>query len=517
VSALPPSPPLPAPGAEQKRKMFEVVPGRYKPRLARRGAVFLLILGIIVYCAYSQSLPFGGSGGYTVKALFNDAAYLRGNPGATPVRVAGVDVGYVQSYVVAPGGGAALVTMRITDPSVHVHNDASVSIYERTLLGYNMEVDLDPGSPRAPALSGTLPLAQTHSFVDVDQVLQSLNPPGRQGIRAMFGAFSQGFDTPAAGATIDALAPAMRPLVPGLQAFRGTEPGQDLPRLVEETHRLMATTAASEAQLGDMIDSGAVTLGVTAARNADLGAMVQQAPPAMAQTRATMVRLRTTLAALDPLVTRMEPGATELAPAATTARTALVAATPVLRDAQPMLRALNPALSSLGGAGREGSPLLTTLQTGLDNTSSQIIPWLGATDPETRLRNYEAIGPFFSAVDSAASEYDGYGHMVNFQPGGGERSVENSLPCQTFITNPNATQIANCQQLMSLLGQLFGGGGGAPGGGGGGSAVRAAPGTSAPAGRAGAVTGSAGRVSPIARGLAGVLVAVNHLLVGVHR
>jgi ABC-type transporter Mla subunit MlaD len=441
-----------------KRRWFDFVPGQHKPHYVRWGVVFLALTLLIAYSAYTKSLLFSsGGGGYQVKALFSDAAYLRSNPGASPVRDAGVDIGYVAGIQFDHGDNAALVTMQITNHHVHVRRDATASILERTLLGYNMAIDLNPGSPSSPRLHGTLPLSQTQSFTDVDEILQSLNAPGRQGMRAMLQSFAQGLDTNAAGATIQALTPSMRPLAPALNAFRGSQPGADLPRTIEQVHTLMATAARSEAQLGGLIDSGQVDLGVTAARNADLASMVQTAPAAMSQTRLTMVRLQRTLHVLDPLVRNLEPGASVLAPAATTARSALSTATPVLNDARPLLRDLNPALSSLGRAGSNGAPLLSTLEAALTNARTRVVPWLGVTDPEYKLKNYEAIGPFFSSVDSGTESYGSYGHWIAFQAGGGERSVENSLPCQTFIADPTVTQKIQCQQLVQMFTALLSG------------------------------------------------------------
>ena len=56
--------------------------------------------------------------------------------------------------------------------------------------------------------------------------------------------------------------------------------------------------------------------------------------------------------------------------------------------------------------------------TGLDPTlkrlDGELIPFLNERDNETRLRNIDAIGPFWSSLAMAASEYDREGHRIRF-------------------------------------------------------------------------------------------------------
>jgi virulence factor Mce-like protein len=442
--------------AERKslRSRFELVPGRHRPHPLRNGAIFLALLGFVLYGAYTRQIPFWPKSGQIVRAEVSDGSYLRGGASGTPVRVAGLNVGTIKSIGFAPDHHGVMLTMRITNPSVKIKRDATLSVYWRTLLGFNLEVALQPGSASSPPLGdGVIPLSQTQTQTGIDEVLQPLDRTGRQTVRTMLKEFNRGFQGPAAGAAFDRLDPGLRYAAPGLDALRGNQRG-DLSQLLVQTSAMMGALGRSEVDLGGLIDSADVTLGVTAARRADLGALVHDAPAAMTQTQATMARLRTTLAVLDPLVVQLRPGVRRLAPAAKVARAALAQARPLLRDTRPLLHDLNPALRSLGVAGRSGTPLLSDLEPTLKRTRSTLIPWLDTTDPQIKLKNYEAIGPFFSAVDSAAAQFDAYGHEIHFQPGGGERAAQAS-PCQTYFGDPNAPQKITCDKLFSTLQQLF--------------------------------------------------------------
>jgi ABC-type transporter Mla subunit MlaD len=436
--------------------MFDIQPGQHKPKLVRNGAIFCLFTAIFLYVIYTKpSLPFGG-GGRTVTADFAYASDVV--PGRTPVREYGVDVGVVTGIAPAPSGHGSRVTMSIVPGSgAQLHADATASLRWRTLLGLNYYVDLLPGSPSAPALSGTIPVRHTTSQIELDQVLAPLNGQGRHALSTMIDQFDTGFSDPAAvRATMQAAGPAMKNLAAGLPGLRGTVPGKDLPQLIASTSRWMGALAADDASLGDMVTNGATALGVTAANQVDLGSTFDNAPNALQQTQATMVRLRGTLNTLDPIARQLEPGAGKLYRAATLARTALDAATPLLRTLKPTLAAIRPSVNSLASTARAGVPVIQSLTPVLSRTQSTYIPWLNTSDPETKLKEYEAVGPTLASVSSALGYGDQYGTLAGFEAGFGENTLTETLsPCTTSLTNPTATQKLDCAALTQLLGSIL--------------------------------------------------------------
>jgi virulence factor Mce-like protein len=435
-------------------KLFDRTPGQFRPRLVIRGVVVVAIFAVIMLVLYGRGVPFLGGGGETVKAVFASAP-LNARPGKTPVRVRGVDVGQVTAVQRAPGGHGGLMSMQLSDTHGYaLHSDAHADLYWRTLLGFNYYVQLDPGSPSTPPLGDrTIPLSHTASQVMVDQVLDAVNAPSRAGIRTMLSQFDQGFARPVpVEQTLAGLSPAMNAVAPGLSSLEGTGPG-DLTALVRGTSRLMGSLARSEVDLGGLIDNADTSLAVTAARDASLGTTLQDAPATMQQTQDTMLRLRGTMDRLDPLAERLVPGAQELAPASIALEPALSRLRGVLGEARPLLNELRPALRHLQTASTQGAPLLTGLMATLQRANDVLIPWLDERNPNTDLKNYEAIGPTFATVSSSAAMFDGYSHIQRF--GAADAVSANSagfLPCNTDV----GTLRTNCDDVGTLLNWLLG-------------------------------------------------------------
>ena len=442
----------------RRGSMFDIPVGKYKPKLVRNGAIFSAFVAIFLFIIYTKpSIPFLGGGGQTVTANFAYAADVV--PGRTPVRVYGVDVGTVSGVELNPHGRGVRVTMSVS--GVRLHSDATASLRWRTLLGLNYYVDLLPGSPSAPRLgNATIPESRTSSQVELDQVLEPLNGKGRQALGTMIDQFDAGFSDPAAmRQTFQAAGPAMRNLAAGLPGLRGTQPGTDLPKLIASTNRWMGALASEDATLGSMVSSGATALSVTAANRIDLGATFDNAPGALAQTQATMVRLRTTLSTLDPIARQLEPGAGKLYAAAVEARHALSAATPLLATLKPTLAAIRPSVNSLAAAAKVGTPVIDNLTPILQRTLTSYIPWLNTTDSETKLKEYEAIGPTLASVSSVLGYGDQYGTLAGFEAGVGENVVGGVSPCTTYLANPTVplTQKVDCEALTQLLTSLLSG------------------------------------------------------------
>jgi virulence factor Mce-like protein len=418
--------------------MFDPKPGRARPNVIRTGAIFSALTLVFLWILYTKPsiLP---SGGTEVKVEMANGANIR--PGYTPVRVEGVEVGQVTSVERAPARRGVLATLKIEDGTgVEMKRDARAQLRWRTLLGRNDYIDLQPGSKSAPALGDrVIPQSATSGQVELDEVFEPLDSNGRQALKTTLSEFNTGFGDPAeVGDTIKAVEPALRQLAPGMRRLRGTQAG-DLTTLVRSTSRMMGALSRDELALGRLVTSGRVALGVTAARRADLAGMLQEAPGAMRETRATMVRLRTTLDLLDPLATRLRPGARTLAPAATQARTTLRTLVPLLGDARGMLRDLRPAVDSLRRASVAGAPVLNGFIPTLDRVGSKFLPWLNDRNPENKLKNFQLVGPTLASASTATSWGDANGVVANFEAGAGESLVSSILPCRTFLSDPTVS------------------------------------------------------------------------------
>ena len=91
---------------------------------------------------------------------------------------------------------------------------------------------------------------------------------------------------------------------------------------------------------------------------------------------------------------------------------------------------------------------------------STFLPFLRSTDPETKLKEYEAVGPAVAGVDSALAWGDQYGTMGDFEGGAGENAVAGESPCTTYLTDPTVPlwgQGRLVRRLAQLLVSIFSG------------------------------------------------------------
>lgn len=388
---------------------------RRAPRLVLRGAVAWGVVALLLWSALALRVPFLPRGDRVVTAHLPSAANAR--PGQ-PVRVRGVDVGKIDALEPAAGGGV-LARLRL-DESVDLHRDARVSLRWRTMFGRNMTIDLDPGSASAPALgNATIPLRAAGAQVEWDQLFEPLDARGRRAVQTTLAELSDALLAPQPPrAAARQLAPTMDAVERGLRPLRGTSPG-DLSRVVRRTGAIAAALGRSEDELAGLLDHGVTTLGVTAARRADIRRLLRVSPGALGRTRSTLRRLDATLDVLDPLVSELAPAAGRVAPAIRTVRPALRTLRVSLNRLAPTFDALSGALDGLRRTERSARPLAETLTPTLRRVQDRLLPGLERVDDQTGLRLYQAIGPWFAAATSSVGEYDAGGHMVRFQVNGG--------------------------------------------------------------------------------------------------
>ena len=111
-------------------------------------------------------------------------------------------------------------------------------------------------------------------------------------------------------------------------------------------------------------------------------------------------------------------------------------------------------------------PLLNRLDPTVDRLNDELLPFLAERDDSTRLRNYEAIGPFFSALDTVATPLNSAGHLLQFAVLLGAnsvislntpvaRSLEPAMRvCETQLP---ARAARRCTAAGQVLSTMFGG------------------------------------------------------------
>jgi phospholipid/cholesterol/gamma-HCH transport system substrate-binding protein len=426
----------------------------------RTGLIVLLVGAGAFYYSLTHSLPFTGSGGRVLRAEFTAPNQVSGptplgSGGQTPVRVNGVDVGHVDSVTPADGGRAGIVSMRITDDAVRLHADATVTARFRTLLGAEYEVELNPGSPSAPPLRGSLiPVSRTSVQSEVDDVLRVFSGNTPSAVRSDLSQLGQGLAGRPAGALIDSLAPALQPTPAAFAALRG-QATDDLSALVHSAATTTSTLGRYQTSLRQLISGGQSTFRATADERIPLARTLQDAPAALDATVSVSHSIEATLPSLDTLIAALRPGVRDLAPAARATRPAAVELASVLAHAKPLLRDLRPAVSQLAAAAPAGQALVDSLAPTVTRLNDQLIPYLQKPDSDLKQPLYELIAPTIATLGSAASEYDNHAHVLHFppQPTSGTLTF---VPCRLFVSAPSPSQLLRCDGLNSLLQTLLG-------------------------------------------------------------
>jgi phospholipid/cholesterol/gamma-HCH transport system substrate-binding protein len=243
----------------------------------------------------------GSSGGYTIRAIFDDAGNII--PGEN-VKIDGVNVGKVSSVTPTPQAQAAVV-MHIENPGFQdFRADASCTIRPQALIGEKF-VDCVPtqprveGTPLPPALQTIphgregagerlLPVTDTHSPVDVDLLQDITRRPEAERFTIIINELGAGLA--GRGSDLNAV---IRRANPALQelgkvfAILASE-NHVLAKLAVDSDKALAPFAAVRNQVADFVGQSATVAQATAehsnalARNlADFPAFFKQIGPAM--------------------------------------------------------------------------------------------------------------------------------------------------------------------------------------------------------------------------------------------
>jgi ABC-type transporter Mla subunit MlaD len=318
--------------------------------------------------------------------------------------------------------------MRIDPGFAPFRSNADCSIRPQSLIGEKF-VECEPGDPSAGPLgknggdAPTVPLARTHSPVDLDLVFTALRLPLRQRLSIVVNELGAGL----VGRPQE-LNAAIRRANPALQQANRTlrildSERQTLGRLIDASDRVLAQLAARRGQVADFISRASSVSRTVAGRRGDLDLAVHRMPPLLAQ---------------------LEPAATDLTGLATDARPvvrALGAAAPQVRallgDFQPLADATRPTLvklSELSVTGLRAVRASIPVADLLDPVARRMPPTVRIARPLVdSLRDkrvIEAIGPFAFYGALASARFDKVSHILP--------SYQISGPCQQYVEHPAA-------------------------------------------------------------------------------
>jgi phospholipid/cholesterol/gamma-HCH transport system substrate-binding protein len=410
------------------------------------GALTLLLIVIITYFGFTKHIPF--THGFRLNAVFESANSIRTN---SPVRIAGVNVGKVTGVERYKNTNAAEVQMEISDNGLPIHRDATMKIRPRIFLEGNFFVDLKPGTPEAPELEDNdspIPMTQTATPVQLDQVLTALQSNARDDLQTVlesYGGALQLKPTAELDATQDPdvqgktaaqalnknftyAAPALLGVSQVNQALLGTQP-RDLSKLILGLQRTSEGLGRNEEQLKDLITVFNQTMAAFASRSSDLQATIRLLGP-------TLQNANTAFDALNAAFPPTRAFALELIPGVNETPATIDASYPWIAQVRKLV-----GPSELGGLVQELRPATADLAAVTDATltllpkvdlvnrcvSDVILP---AGDIKiqdgpntTGLENYKEFWETLVGLAGEGQNFDGNGMYVRFQPGGGSDTI----------------------------------------------------------------------------------------------
>jgi phospholipid/cholesterol/gamma-HCH transport system substrate-binding protein len=369
---------------------------------ARRGAAIACLL----VAALAVGLLLHRAGGYTLHAHFIDAGQLvKGDR----VQIAGKQVGSVDDIRLTDDNEADVV-LRIRDSDLTpLHEGTIARVRAIGLAGIaNRFVDLAPGPTSAPVIpdGGALPTKDTRPIVDLDAVLNALDPITRKRLQHVLRYSAQIFAGSAATAGNRALA-YLDPALAQTHALAGEVVRDEgaLQRLMRSGAAVFSTLAARRRDVEGGITSTAVVLEELARERGALSSLLTRAPGALRQGAQTLADLQGTLSLVRPALREARP----VAPQLTRVLRRLV---PTARDAAPLLAQLRALLPSARSALAGLPQLAATALPALDSTSSTLRK---AQPVFAGLRPYapDIVGGLFNALaGSSSAYYDANGHYV---------------------------------------------------------------------------------------------------------
>ena len=202
---------------------------------------------------------------------------------------------------------------------------------------------LTPGPVNTPEIAdgGSIPAEDTSAEVDLDEVLNTLDPQTLGDLKSFVRGTANGLQGRGAelGRAIHALDPALSRVTAVENEVLRDE--GTFTRFLVESSDVVSAVASRPAQLEGLVTSGRVTMDELASRDTALDSILRRAPDTMRQANTTLVNLRATLKDVDPAVVEARPAAPLLADFLNKLR-------PVTQRARPVVARLRQTIDHPG-------------------------------------------------------------------------------------------------------------------------------------------------------------------------
>ena len=334
-----------------------------RPGLLRNILVllFTILVGLTIFAVYvsQEDLILPWQHKTTYYATFNDASAVA--PGQhQEIRVAGVHVGDIGTATLGTGGKAKLQFL-ITDKSIKLYKNATAVLQAKTPLN-EMYVEVNPGTPGSgPLPANTIPLAQTTSPIEVDQILQHLGPEQQAAIKTLLSETDTGLtnasdylpaDLSSANSTVSALQPVAAALATRQANIR---------TLVSDLNQLASVAGGNQSRLGSILSTAETTLSTLANNDSSLSQTLTDLPQTTQALGQALPKVQALAGQLNPLLDHVRSAATILPNALDQLNSTLKVLHPVINQLGPVITDANPLVNDLRGYLVTANPSLGVL------------------------------------------------------------------------------------------------------------------------------------------------------------
>lgn len=373
----------------------------------RRALTAALLVGVLVLV--TLALTNGDDGDqYTISAIFDNAGQLvEGNE----VRVSGTTVGKIGKLDVTRNKKAS-VELIVTDRTViPFKQDAECQIFAQSLIGERY-VDCDPGTPDSPELKSSdedqppvLPVARTHSPIDIDLVLSQMEAPYPDRFRIILNELGTGV-----AARQEDINDVIRRSNPSLQKANEFleiigDQREQIRSLIADARNAFGAMSANRENVAGFIKNSDRASAISADRREQFAAIFRNLPPVLKE--------------LEPTMERLGELSEEFAPAYKAFGDSAPAQAGMLRELGPFTREATPALRRLGEAGDVGEPVLTKATPTLTSLAGFAEEAVKTSDLVSRFATtfrdrggIEYFLRFFFYATNSLARYDDASHFV---------------------------------------------------------------------------------------------------------
>jgi phospholipid/cholesterol/gamma-HCH transport system substrate-binding protein len=300
-------------------------------------------------------IPVAGSDFVDYKAELPTSQSITPGQGQT-VNVAGVPVGEISKVDLFQG--KAVVTMKIRRKFTPVYKDATILVRPKTGLN-DMVLQLSPGSKTSGKLpeDGTqrIPVSQTLSNVNLDEILASLDGDTRSYLQLLIGGAGEGLR--GQGRTLSAGLKRFEPISRDVKKIttKLATRRRNVSRTIHNFRLLSEALAGKDKDLTRLVSSSNEVFAAFAAQDANLRRALRDLPPTLQATQTGLGKAGKLADVLGPTLEALRPGARALGPSLKATRPFLTKTEPVIRtqlrpfarDARPAVRDLRPAAADL--------------------------------------------------------------------------------------------------------------------------------------------------------------------------